>query len=455
MRRRPPHNRDTIVREGYPCLQPTICDAIREFAIHCGSRTALTFLDASGAVNIAIDYAQLDRRARACAATFRQQFRAGDRLILALPRGLELIEAFFGALYAGIVPVPLEHKRFLANGERMQAMLAETAAAGLVMAEPARSAEVTIVLPEAWRETDPADWADEPVDPQSLAFLQYTSGSISRPRGVMVGHDNLAANGLMIRRAFGLTAESTVVTWLPLFHDMGLIGTLIQPLWAGAHAVLLSPAAFLQKPLRWLEAISSFRATISGAPDFAYDLCVRHVTAGEAAALDLSSWRVAFNGAEPVRAATLDGFAKHFAPAKFERRAFFPCYGLAEATLFVSGARAAVDETQGRPLVSAGDPAPELELAVVNADLQPVAANEVGEILVAGPSVARGYWNRPHETAETFAVHTAGGRGPFLRTGDLGYVSSTGQLVVTGRVKELLIVRGVNHYPHDLEATAA
>ncbi|HEV7786338.1 MAG TPA: AMP-binding protein, partial [Thermoanaerobaculia bacterium] len=304
------------------------------------------------------------------------------------------------------------------------------------------------------------------------------AGSTGSPKGVMVRHGNLMHNEEMIRRAFGQDERSVIVGWLPLHHDMGLIGNVLQPLYAGARCILLSPVAFLQRPVRWLRAISRYRATGSGGPNFAYELCVRKVGPEQRADLDLSSWSVAFNGAEPVRAGTLERFAEAFAPCGFRREAFYPCYGLAEATLFVAGGTmgrrprvarvepAALERNEvvavapevpdARWLVSSGRPW--MGQKIVVADPETGAAcppGWVGEIWVAGPSVALGYWRNPEATARDFHASLAGreGDGPFLRTGDLGFLAD-GELYVTGRLKDLIILRGRNHYPQDLERTA-
>jgi acyl-CoA synthetase (AMP-forming)/AMP-acid ligase II len=313
-------------------------------------------------------------------------------------------------------------------------------------------------LAEFWRAPD--------LGSGDLAFLQYTSGSTASPKGVMVTHGNLLDNEERIRRAFRQSEESVVVGWLPLYHDMGLIGNVLQPLWSGGRCILMSPGAFLQRPARWLEAISRYRATTSGGPSFAYDLCVRRVGPEQRAGLDLSSWQVAFNGAEPVRRATMERFAEAFAPCGFRREAFIPCYGLAEATLLVTAGRVTAvadgsDRSDGSvrstAVVSCGS-VPEgeeggSELRIVEPETgRACGAGEEGEIWVAGPSVAAGYWNRPEETREVFGA-MAGGEGPFLRTGDLGFLRH-GELFVTGRIKDLIILRGRNHYPQDLELTA-
>ena len=313
-------------------------------------------------------------------------------------------------------------------------------------------------------------------DPESIALLQYTSGSTSAPRGVVLTHGNLMSNSELICRFFGHTTESRGMIWLPPYHDMGLIGGIIQPLYAGFPVTLMSPADFLRRPLRWLEEISRTRATSSGGPNFAYDLCVRKTTAAERARLDLSSWQVAFNGAEPISAATMERFAQAFAPSGFRREAFHPCYGLAEATLMVTGglpwsggdadsfdaaalasgeAVRAADMGSARRLVPCGHAPSGQQVAIVDPAIRTKRADgHIGEVWISGPSVAQSYWHRPAETRETFGARLAdGGEGAFLRSGDLGFVRG-GELFVTGRIKDLVIVRGRNHYPQDIEATA-
>lgn len=292
----------------------------------------------------------------------------------------------------------------------------------------------------------------------------------------MVSHDNILHNERIIQRAFEHNPQSTVVGWLPLFHDMGLIGNMLQPLYLGIPCILMSPAAFLQRPLRWLQAISRYKATTSGGPNFAYDLCVSKITNHERATLDLSSWQVAFNGAEPVRAETLDRFSAAFEACGFAKKAFYPCYGMAETTLLVAGglktAPPVVYHVQGaaleqnrvrtaasvqqdtRKLVGVGKTWLDQKIAIVDPEsLTLCASDSVGEIWVSGLSVAQGYWNRPEETEQTFHASTADtGEGPFLRTGDLGFLQ-LGELFVTGRLKDVIIIRGRNHYPQDIELT--
>ncbi|HZI20311.1 MAG TPA: non-ribosomal peptide synthase/polyketide synthase [Pyrinomonadaceae bacterium] len=467
----------------------TLVELLRRRAGADPSKTAYTYLADGEAEAGGLSYGELDRRARAVAVRLAEAGAAGERVLLLYPSGLEFVSAFFGCLYAGAVAVPAYPPRAGRHLARVQTIVRDARAKfALTTAAIRRRLDAFArEQPEAealhWITTDTLDagelaglWREPPLTGSTLAFLQYTSGSTSAPRGVMVSHGNLLHNERLIQAAFRQTEESVIVGWLPLYHDMGLIGNVLQPLYLGASCVLMSPAAFLQRPARWLRAISHYRATTSGAPNFAYDLCVRKVAPGERERLDLGSWRVAYNGAEPVRLDTLERFAAAFADCGFRREAFFPCYGLAEATLFVAGKAgegdfvAAEFDAEGlqqnlaagarpgapaRSLVSCGA-APEGQRVVI---ADPVTRERrdrsaVGEIWVAGPSVAQGYWGRPEATEEAFGARLAGSNeGPFLRTGDLGFVRD-GELFVTGRLKDLIIVRGRNYYPQDLEWTA-
>jgi acyl-CoA synthetase (AMP-forming)/AMP-acid ligase II len=320
------------------------------------------------------------------------------------------------------------------------------------------------------------EWREPPLTDETLAFLQYTSGSTASPKGVMVTHSNLLHNLDLMHRHCEQTPESHMVCWLPPYHDMGLIGGILFPLYEGFPSTLMSPLAFLQRPFRWLQAISRAKATISVAPNFAYDLCVRKTTPELRATLDLSSWRLAANGAEPVRDETLKHFSAAFKPCGFREEALFPCYGLAEATLMVASGKvttAPVVQTverwaleQNRVIAAhAGQEdawklvgydliMPDEKIVIVNPEsLTRCSEDHVGEIWLASPSVASGYWNKNEETENTFRAYlTDTGEGPFLRTGDLGFLQDN-QLFITGRLKDLIIIRGRNHYPHDIELT--
>ena len=297
----------------------------------------------------------------------------------------------------------------------------------------------------------------------TLAFLQYTSGSTGAPRGVMVSHRNLLHNLAYAFHRSESDRSSVSVSWLPVVHDMGLIDGVLQPIYSGCPAYLMSPTAFLQRPVRWLRAISRYRATRSGAPNFAYDLCVRRIGTAERAALDLRSWRDAYNGAEPIRRDTLERFASAFAGSGFRPAAFRPCYGLAEATLLVTCGRfdAAASRASTRDAAGGGESGvscgrPGFGTSVIVVDPKshrPCPDGAVGEVWVNGPGIAAGYWNRPSQSAGTFGARTAGGGGPYLRTGDLGVIGDDG-VRITGRLKDVLVVRGTKHHPQDLERTA-
>ncbi|WP_217211465.1 MupA/Atu3671 family FMN-dependent luciferase-like monooxygenase [Streptomyces sp. AC550_RSS872] len=433
---------------------------------------AYTFLERDSEVSWT--YGELDARAREIGATLQRHCAPGERVVLVLPPGLDYVASFFGCLYAGVIAVPV----YPPNGaglvrslSRLEAIVSDarpTAALtlGAVAAQRDAFAESNPLLGTLrWIGVDTdvapeADWRPVPVPRDALAFLQYTSGSTGTPKGVMVSHSNLLHNGADIERFFQLTPDSKTVIWLPPYHDMGLIGGILQPLYTGYPTVLMAPMAFAADPLRWLRTISDHRATTSGGPNFGYELCLRKISPEQLEGLDLSCWQVAFNGAEPVRADVMDAFADFLAPTGFRREAFYPCYGLAEGTLIVTGgspkAAPVVRETEGAdPVVGCGQPSPEQELAIVDPETRRRRVDgEVGEIWVSGPSVAQGYWERPETSAEVFGARIEGsGEGPFLRTGDLGYVVD-GELFVSGRIKDLIILRGVNHYPQDIEYTA-
>ncbi len=470
----------------------TFLDALRERMERHPDRLAYTFLSDGEGVAARWTYGDVDRRARSIAALLQGSGLAGERALLLYPPGLDFIAGFLGCLHAGVLAVPAYPPRAPRTLPRLLAVARDarprvaltTAALQPQIARFAAPSSELAALPllstdEAGAELA-ASWRAPALTAESIAFLQYTSGSTADPKGVMVSHGNLLANEEAIRQAFGQSESSVVVGWLPLYHDMGLIGNVLQPLFSGGQAVLMSPVAFLQKPLRWLQAIDRYRGTTSGGPNFAYELCLAKVAAEERRALDLSSWELAFNGAEPVRAETLARFAEGFACGGFRRQALYPCYGLAEATLFVAGGRRgagarlgrfaaaalergrgeavpdALESTAGRDLVSCGAVASGHEVAVVDPETaRPRGPGEVGEVWVRGASVARGYWGKPEETARDFTARLDDGSGrpdAYLRTGDLGFLSG-GELYVTGRIKDLIILRGRNLYPQDIERT--
>ena len=436
-----------------------------------------------------MSYAELDRRARAIGAVLQHAAAPGDRVLLLYPPGLEFVTAFMACLYAAVVavPAPPPHPtRVRAALPRLAGMVADCAAAVALTTHSVRpgleaaAREVPALADLPWLVAADLEgaaaqaWDGAGPGPDELAFLQYTSGSTAVPKGVMVSHRNLLANLECLCLRMGVSSESRVLSWQPHYHDMGLIGGILAPLLARASLILMAPPAVLQSPLRWLGAIDRYRATHSGGPNFAFELCVQKLDSEDVAALDLSSWECAFCGAEPVRARTLARFAAAFAPQGFRREAFTPCYGLAESTLMVSsvpraGLTTVLDLAAGalatgravpaspaeRQLVSCGPVVDGHRLAIVDtATATECPSGQVGEIWVSGPSVAQGYWNRPQESRDVFAARLdEPGSDVFLRTGDLGLVRD-GELFITGRIKDLIIVAGRNHYPQDIEATA-
>ncbi|MGC1375083.1 MAG: condensation domain-containing protein, partial [Anaerolineales bacterium] len=467
----------------------TLIDILLEKISYQPNKIIYTFLSDGETEDSSLTYGELDRRARAIAVLLKKNLhRPGERVLLLYPPGLEYVSAFWGCLYAGMVAVPCYPPRLNRPDPRLQA-IAQDAQARVALTTPQISASIEQRLantPELasirWLTTQDLDitQAEQWQSPQStgdtLAFLQYTSGSTAQPKGVMVSHGNLINNLKKLDHLMGINHQTQGVVWLPPYHDMGLIGGLLEMFYYDIPTALMPPTAFLQKPARWLQAISRYRGTVSGGPNFAYEFCAQKITDEQKKGLDLSSWEVAYCGAEPIRKETLERFAKTFEPYGFRREALYAGYGLAEATLIVTGSAqrrwpiirsfsgdeltrnravlASPEEPNPRELVSSGSPAPGDVLLIVDPQtFQPCPDNQVGELWLAGPSIARGYWNRLDETAQTFDAHLAGsGEGPFMRTGDLGFIYD-GDVYITGRVKDLIIIRGRNHYPQDIELT--
>ena len=464
----------------------TLVQLVRHRARCQANDIAFTYLVDGEDEEIHLTYQELDRKARAIGAWLESLGLAGQRALLLYPPGLDFITGFFGCLYAGVIAVPVYPPRRNRSMARIQAIADDARArVALTTEEVLHRVEPLIdATPHlkhlAWLDTSHVphaidqQWQMPHVHADTLAFLQYTSGSTGSPKGVVLSHANLLHNSALISYAFEHTQSVVGVFWLPSYHDMGLIGGILQPLYIGRPNVLMSPMTFLQKPYRWLSAISRFRGTTSGGPNFAYDLCVRKITPEQRKTLDLSCWQVAFNGAEPVRAETLARFAEVFGPCGFRREAFYPCYGLAEATLLVSGSHVArpplveafaakaiangrvmsvpADDPDAHRLVGCGRTLPDQKIVIADPETQTIASpGRVGEIWVQGPSVAQGYWQQPEPSEATFRAYLRDtGEGPFLRTGDVGFLQA-GELYVTGRLKDLIIIRGVNYYPQDLE----
>ncbi|MBL1200096.1 MAG: amino acid adenylation domain-containing protein [Nostoc sp. GBBB01] len=466
----------------------TIVDILRDRSFKIPHTQAFTFLEDGETHELTLTYYELDRRSRAVAAQLQAFGLSGERAILLYPPGLDYLIAFFGCLYAGVVAVPAYPPRNQRKTPRIQAITIDAQASVALTTTAMLPALQSIFTPDTkqgnfrWLTTDNTaqdledSWQQPAINGDTLAFLQYTSGSTGTPKGVMLSHGNLLHNAAVTYQLMEHSSSSKFVSWLPVYHDMGLIGGILQPLYGAFPCILMSPASFLQRPYRWLQAISRYKGTTSGGPNFAYEQCIQRITQQQKETLDLSSWSVAFNGAEPVRRDTLEQFATAFAECGFRAEAFYPCYGMAEATLIVSGGskkalaqiitvnKSALSQNQIveatthqdiQSFVSCGKAIPNQQIVIVNPEtFTRCSSDEVGEIWVSGPSVGQGYWNRTEETKETFHAYLKDTKeGPFLRTGDLGFLHN-GELFITGRAKDLIIIRGRNLYPQDIELTA-
>ena len=473
---------------GFDFSPATLVDMLRQRAERDPDRKVFTFLTDGEREEDPMTYRQLDLAARRIAARLQAMGVEGERALLLYPPGLEFIRAFFGCLYAGVIAVPAYPPRLNRPAPRIQAIVADAestialATTDILDSMEKRFEHAPDLKSIRWIDTGKLpeslsdDWQEQKIDPDHIAFLQYTSGSTSAPKGVMLSHANLVHNLEQSRHGFQVTSEKVCVSWLPSYHDMGLIGALMGTMYSDAKTILMSPLAFLQRPLRWLRAIAHYRANISGAPNFAYDLCVEKINQEQREKLDLSCWEIAFNGAEPVRVETMRRFAKAFAPSGFRYSAFYPCYGLAEATLYVTGgdpsaepvtltvSRSRLEQDRIEPiladqegaqiLVGCGTKKLDQEIAIVDPEtFSRCEPQQVGEIWIAGDSVAQGYWRRPEENQKMFGARIAGeGEKRYLRTGDLGFLDQD-ELYITGRLKDLIIIRGSNHYPQDIELT--
>ena len=472
-----------------PLTAPTLVGQLQQRAARYRDKLAFTYSRDGEEKEVSrLSYQELDAHARQIASTLQRLGAAGERVLVLCPPGLDFVAGLFGCLYAGAVAVPMHPPVRDHLVPRVEAIIAD-AQPGFALSTTEIQARIKATVdglvrgrPLRWALTDTAGddrpWVPPDIDGGAVAMVQYTSGSTATPKGVVLSHGNLAHNLETIRRTWksGFDTNANGVFWLPPYHDMGLIGGILETLYVGGTSALMPPGAFIKRPMRWLEAMSRHHALITAAPNFSYDLCVELSTPEERAALDLSNWSIAMCGAEPVRSATLQGFAEAFAPAGFRPEAFYPVYGLAEATLLVSGgsdapvplvrhidrialrerrvAEVAPENPSASTLVGCGQPQGGQQVVIVDPETRrPCGADEVGEIWIAGPSVAQGYWQKPEQTEAAFSAHLAGtGDGPFLRTGDLGFLQS-GELFVTGRRKDLIIIRGSNHYPEDIELT--
>lgn len=457
-----------------------VAELLNERSRTSPDQVAFTYTDAGK--ETVLTYRDLALRAKRQAASIATISSPGDRVALLHASGLEFIISFFACLYSRTVVVPLEIPKPSESLSKTRHAL-EVTGAKLILTTRAVLDHVSSLLDDEeelsrlhWITVD--ELADIPfirqeADKHEAAFIQFTSGTTSNSKGVILSHDNLLHNVENVNRKFALSEADRAVIWLPLYHNLGLIGGVLAPLYAGFPVHLISPQEILRRPALWLELITSKRATVSGGPNFAFDLCLAHVKPEECQPLDLSSWEIAFCGAEPVRSRTLEGFCRKFAPYGFQRNAFYPCYGLAESTLIVSGGNRGDEpvilhcEAEGlernqvteapcsadsRTLVSCGRPVDDQDIVIVDTDNKDeLPENIIGEIWLRSASVAQGYLNDKLRTEETFEQVLANGDGGYMRTGDTGFIRN-GDLYIVGRIKNLLIVRGKNFYSNDLEA---
>lgn len=471
----------------------SLVDVLRHQAFEKPDVTALTVYSDKPGDRPQLSFAELWAQASNLAQDLATRTEPGDRALLVFPSSLEFVVSYFACLIAGVIAVPMMVPRRNTAQDASGSIIADCRprlALGPPV-DPSGRQAFQEQLTEQGVGYHPVTLAQLPTascetrsNPQRLAFLQYTSGSTSAPKGVMVSHDNLLSNLQMMKERLGNHGGSAHVSWIPLYHDLGLIMNLLQPIYLGAPCVLLTPSGFMHRPLNWLKAIAEHRAEVAAAPNFAFDLCVDRFRPDLMDGVDLSRWKIALNGAEPVRAATLARFNDTFAPYGFDPGSMRPAYGLAEATLLVSAghrgnsartrrvssqalARGRVqvptDDRDACEIVSCGAAMDGLNLLIVDPQTHhPLPNGEIGEIWIQGASVAQGYWERAAQTQETFQASpnrfktdkTSGEEG-WLRTGDLGHLDDRGELYVVGRIKDVIIVRGVNHYPQDIEASAA
>jgi acyl-CoA synthetase (AMP-forming)/AMP-acid ligase II len=482
----------------------TLVDVLLDRATIVPHQRAYTFLADGEHESNNFTYQELDLQARAIAVQLLTKVKPGDRALLVYPytAGLEFFAGFMGCLYAGVLAVPDYPRQHIKSLTQYQDRILDCQAAivltsqefadrvqGQLIAHPDLALKLK-ALP--WLATDRVDlslasgWQKPQITSDHLAYLQYTSGSTGQPKGVMISHGNVLHNLEVIYQSFRHNSQTRVLMWLPMFHDMGLVGGIMQPLYTGLPAIFMSPIALAQKPFLWLQAMSKYKITTSGGPNFAYDLLCQKVTDEQRATLDLSHWSVAFSGAEPIRAETLEKFSQLYEPCGFKKEAFYPCYGMAETTCFMTGGdgdrypsiayldksalaqdqviEVALNTPNSKAVVSCGHTWLEDEIIIVNPETKTQCksdalgageANRIGEIWAAGASIGTGYYQREEQTEATFRATLADNPNKtYLRTGDLGFIKD-GELYITGRIKDMMILWGRNHYPQHIEETVA
>ena len=472
-------------------INQTFIDVISCHARNAPNEVALVFLENGDTVQPAMTYLQLHEQSMKFAAGIRQHVGVGESVVLLFQSSYEFAVAFFGCIYAGVISIPLPIPSRRANDwERMEKIIDDTNTKLIVIQNKSKDRFIENSKKNIQtKKFDLGVYEDlmsvNSVNPAALggcdtAFLQYTSGSTGSPKGVILTHKNLLENQMLLKKGFRDFGYSTYLSWLPLFHDMGLIGNFMHAIFMRKPFIFMAPNAFLQKPIRWLKAISEYKVRVSGAPNFAYDLCVERIKEKDKLDLDLSSWKVAFNGAEPVRADTLKRFSREFKDCGFEEESFYPCYGTAESTLIISGAteyrapvyldveRASYENNKinvsvdqktedNITLVSSGKPLIEGSIKIVCPSTHQLLPNlNVGSIWLHSPCNSKGYWNKPETSKDIFCNRISGDDSlkDYLDTGDLGFLDGD-NIYITGRKKDLLIFNGRNIYPQDIESCGA
>jgi acyl-CoA synthetase (AMP-forming)/AMP-acid ligase II len=463
----------------------TLFNILEKHQLHHPDKMAYSFMDENDE-HVERTFGELYQRVITLASLLQQMTQPGERIMLMFQPSLDFIEAIIACFAAGVVAVPiqpLQNKRVITRIQNIK----QDAGANIILTNQRSRTAILRIVPDAAALLDDAIWIESdfvnhgnnstlftarPETANDIAFLQYTSGSTGHPKGAIVTNANLLHNLATIKTGFDHDENNVLVGWLPLYHDMGLVGNVFQPLYLGSSAILFAPMTFLKSPIKWLSTISKFKGQTSGAPNFAYELCVSRITDKDMEGIDLSCWKVAYNGSEPIKAHVVDAFSEKFKPYGFKPEAFFPCYGMAENTLFISGSqidgpviKLPVDPQKlvqnqiveqldsDRILVGCGQVVGDQQVIIVDPQShQQLADNQVGELWLQGDSVTSGYWNLPELTEQAFNAQTAACDGPWFRTGDLGFCRNN-ELFITGRIKDLLIIRGQNHYPTDIEST--